>query len=68
MASAVGVGETAADESADGCAEDQDADHEALCGSGQPEVCLHRLECAVDDASVVTEQQTAEGGYNGDEA
>ena len=56
-----------ADQGADRGTEDQDADHEALSGGGQAEVVLHGLEGAVDDAGVVAEQQSAEGGDHCDE-
>ena len=55
------------DQRADRGTEDQDADHEALGGGGQPEVVLHRLQRAVDDAGVVAEQQAPEGGDHRDQ-
>ncbi len=62
------VGHPSADQSADRGTEDQDAHDEALGERGQLEVSLQRFECAVDDSGVVSEEQAAEGGDDGDDA
>jgi len=64
---AVLVGQSATDERADGCPEDQDADDEALGAGGEAQVVLHRRQRAVDHAGVVAEQQPAERGDDGDQ-
>ncbi len=68
VASAAPVGQATTRGRAEGGAEEQDARDQALGERGEAEVVLHRLERAVDDAGVVAEEQTTEGGDDGDEA